>query len=120
MLKDSLYKLSALNLQPGIIEAELDLDPACVIFNGHFPGQPILPGACILQMLKEVLENGTGLVIFLKKSTSIKFMAMVDPALSKSLKLTISYSKVDEEIKVSANMFWKDTVCFKFQGVFSV
>ena len=79
MLKDSLYKIITLNQVDGTIEAVLEIDKANKIFEGHFPGQPILPGACMLQMVKEILEFALNLNIRLKKAGQMKFIAMIDP-----------------------------------------
>ncbi|MEJ0079486.1 MAG: hypothetical protein WDM78_00620 [Puia sp.] len=34
------------------------------IFSGHFPGQPVLPGVCMMEMVAEVLG------VYLKKLIS--------------------------------------------------
>ena len=40
-----------------IINAQLQLNPAHRVFEGHFPGQPVVPGVCMVQMIKEILET---------------------------------------------------------------
>lgn len=36
------------------------LDAAHPVYAGHFPGNPVLPGVCTLQIVRECLERGTG------------------------------------------------------------
>ena len=33
------------------------LNPQHVIYNGHFPQQPVVPGVCMLQIIKECIEK---------------------------------------------------------------
>ena len=37
------------------LSAMIRLNPSHEIFKGHFPGNPILPGVCVVQILKEIL-----------------------------------------------------------------
>jgi 3-hydroxyacyl-[acyl-carrier-protein] dehydratase len=39
------------------LEASFLLNPKHAIFAGHFPGQPVVPGVCMLQIIKEGLEQ---------------------------------------------------------------
>ena len=56
MLKDSLYRILNISGENNAIEAIIELDEHHDIFKGHFPGQPVLPGVCMLQITKEILE----------------------------------------------------------------
>ena len=120
MLRDSLFKILSLDQHEHTTNAVLELNAANDIFKGHFPGQPVLPGACMLQMLKEILETGIGQSLVLKKAASMKFISMVDPAVNNTLRLNINYSSADDELKVTASMLLGDVVCFKFQGLFGL
>jgi 3-hydroxymyristoyl/3-hydroxydecanoyl-(acyl carrier protein) dehydratase len=56
---EALFNISKLEHQVGSISAVLDINRDCEIFKGHFPGQPIAPGACMLQIVKDILEKAT-------------------------------------------------------------
>jgi len=64
---DGLFKISKLEHQEGVISAVLDINKDCDIFNGHFPGHPVVPGACMLQIVKEVLEKALETSLTVKK-----------------------------------------------------
>jgi 3-hydroxyacyl-[acyl-carrier-protein] dehydratase len=36
---------------------KIKLNPEHEIFTGHFPDNPILPGVCVVQMIKEILQQ---------------------------------------------------------------
>lgn len=55
------------------------LNPQHVIYGAHFPGNPITPGVCIIQMVSEVLELITGSRLHLKHITNVKFLRTLSP-----------------------------------------
>ena len=119
MLKDSLYKIILSEHQDGIITAILELDKEHAIFSGHFPGRPVLPGACMLQMVKEVLETELDIPLRLAKAAQVKFLELTDPRVNNVVELTINYEhSVDKTMNVSAVLAVKAVICFKFQGNF--
>jgi len=59
------------------------------IFAGHFPGQPILPGVCIIQMLIDIVSAWEGYSLKLKKSKNIKFLKIIDPKKTPEITLNI-------------------------------
>ncbi len=69
---DALFKISKLEHSDGIISAMLDINKDCDIFKGHFPGHPVVPGACMLQIVKDVLEEALKVSVRLKKGGSSK------------------------------------------------
>ncbi|HEY8657564.1 MAG TPA: 3-hydroxyacyl-ACP dehydratase [Hanamia sp.] len=120
MLKDKLYKITLSDHQEFTIHATLELDKNDEIFIGHFPGQPVLPGACMLQMVKEVLENTLTKSLMLTKANQIKFLRLIDPGIDNILQLTITYKPGDNNhINVTATITVLKDICFKFKGIFS-
>ncbi|MDR3697630.1 hypothetical protein [Mucilaginibacter sp.] len=121
MLKtnDALFRISKIEQHDNIISATLDINKDCDIFKGHFPGQAVVPGACMLQIVKEVLEEASGTPLRLKKAEYLKFIAMIDPETTPSANLDIAYKSVSEgHICITAKLTKGAVVCFKFQGTF--
>ena len=73
MLKDSLYTIQNITEENNTIEAIIELEEHHDIFQGHFPGQPVLPGVCMLQMTKEILEIFFNYKVQLSKADDILF-----------------------------------------------
>ena len=116
---NALFKISKLGHNDGHISAELDINKDCDIFTGHFPGQPVVPGACMLQIVKEVLEAALDTSLRLTKADYLKFMAMIDPENTRLVDLDIAYEYIDDaDINVTAKLMNGEVVCFKFQGRF--
>ena len=59
-LKNSLYQITGKETNGTAVSYDLQLDASHVIYQAHFPGEPITPGVCIIQMAKELLEDHTG------------------------------------------------------------
>ena len=55
------------------------LNPDHLIYKAHFPGQPVTPGVCILQMLQELLSIQVGKQLFIKNIKNAKFISMMSP-----------------------------------------
>ena len=120
MLKDSLYRIQKISGENNIVEAIIELDEHHDIFKGHFPGQPVLPGVCMLQITKEILEIFFQYKLQLSKADDIRFLAMVDPTQNKELKFEIQHDVSEEQsINVYARIIKKDdAVCCKIKSVF--
>lgn len=103
----------------GVISTVLALNPESEILKGHFPGQPVVPGACMLQIIKEVLESALNHPLRLKKADQLKFMIMINPANTLAVALDISYRYAgDGALSVSAKLSNPNALYFKFQGSF--
>jgi 3-hydroxyacyl-[acyl-carrier-protein] dehydratase len=114
-----LFSIKEITHEDGVIKATLRINPDSEILTGHFPGHPVVPGACMLQITKEVLENVLETSLRLKKADQLKFMAMIDPGVTSSVELDINYKQTEENPFVTtAKLSNADTVYFKFQGSF--
>ncbi len=81
MLLNKLYKIRSLNANAdgsGFM-AEIELDPNHPVFEGHFPGNPILPGVCTVQIIKELLEQSVQKSLRMTKAGNIKYLGFVNP-----------------------------------------
>jgi len=103
----------------GAIKATLGINIQSEIFKGHFPDQPVIPGACMLQIVKDVIESALNNTFQLKKADHLKFVSMIVPSLTDMAELDILYKSVAESsINVTAKLTASDVICFKFQGSF--
>lgn len=58
MLLENFYKIiHRKEREDGKREIEIELNPGHALYQGHFPGQPVVPGVCTLQMIKESAEQ---------------------------------------------------------------
>jgi len=118
MLKNDLFTFTDLQEEGNIVRTIIGLNPSHAIFAGHFPGQPVLPGACMMQMVKEVLAAYLGKPIKLVSASDLKFLAVVDPAENNPIQMEIKVLPENDKIRVDAKLLDNATVLFKFKGLF--
>ena len=103
------------------IRAELEIHAGHKIFEGHFPGQPVVPGVCMMQMIKEIIETATGKTMNLIWAQEMKFLTMIDPRENKNIQAEIKYIiEENGNMKVTAKLYKEAITFFKFKGEFII
>ena len=85
-LKNNLYTIARKQLEEGFSgsQYELELIPSSVIYQAHFPGEPITPGVCIVQMGKELVEDALQQELHISYVKNVKFLSILTPTQSAS------------------------------------
>ena len=89
-LLDQLFILDEIDESENGFEAMLQTNPEHPIYAAHFPGNPITPGVCIIQIANELLEKYLGKRLFLKTIKNVKFLSVIIPAEGKKIKYAFS------------------------------
>ncbi|MCX6278823.1 MAG: 3-hydroxyacyl-ACP dehydratase [Bacteroidetes bacterium] len=111
--------LSELALNQLQISASILLNPSHQIFKGHFPGNPVVPGVCQIQMIKELIEQAIKKTIRLTESDNIKFLLMINPLEIPRLKLDILIKTLSEkQFTAIATISYESSLFLKFKGKF--
>jgi 3-hydroxyacyl-[acyl-carrier-protein] dehydratase len=116
---NELFTFSEILVEGNIITANVKLDSSHEIFKGHFPGEPVLPGVCQAQMVKELLEIHLKRQLRLIKANDIKFLSIINPDDNKLIRieLKVTYQE-DASIRVEARLQDDSGPLFKFKGIF--
>lgn len=103
------------------IWAELLINADHKIFEGHFPNQPVVPGVCQMQMIKEIVELMLDKETNLVQAADMKFLAVIDPQKNNLVHASIKYA-ADENglISIAASIFKDELVHFKCKGQLQV
>ena len=120
MLIKDLYEVLSFENNDGTVIARVSLNKDHEIFKGHFPGNPVMPGVCMIQMIKELTERATEKTLFLSNCSNIKFMAIIDPGKNKVLTLNIDHSEEDGIVKVKNTTSFDDTLALKLNATFKI
>ena len=103
------------------IWAELFIDANHKIFKGHFPNQPVVPGVCMMQMVKEILEDVLGKETNLISAAELKFLAVINPQENNLIHASINYATVESgNINITASLFKDELVHFKCKALLVV
>tara|TARA_R110000744_G_scaffold28787_1_gene69056 strand:+ start:106 stop:474 length:369 start_codon:yes stop_codon:yes gene_type:complete len=118
MLIEGLYTIETFNKTEEGISAQIKLNPKHKIFKGHFPGKPIMPGVCMIQIIKELTERSLGQELFLSVASNVKFMAIINPETDPILLIDINLSEMDGLFKVKSTTIFGETVALKLSATF--
>ena len=58
---------------------DVALHADCDVYRGHFPGEPVSPGVCNIQMLKECVERVVGQPLLLNYIQQCRLTTLVTP-----------------------------------------
>ena len=78
-LLNALYEIIGKTSNDGIFTCQVKFNPDCFIYQSHFPGNPITPGVCLVQMALEILASEYHHTYDLRLLKSIKFKKIVKP-----------------------------------------
>ena len=119
MLKDNFYALTTINIQASTANITMQLNEKHAIYDGHFPGQPIVPGACLMQMVKEIIELIMDSKLQMLRADELKFLMPVNPVNDNILQGSINYVIDDKnQINIVANFSQNSNICFKCKAAF--
>ena len=119
LIKDFYELVLTNNLGDENYEVVVNLNKNSAVYAGHFPDQPIAPGVCLTQMVKEVSNGIMEKNWALKDVRQIKFLAMVDPNKTPSLTLELKLQPSETDCKLSCTAKDAETSYFKISGTLS-
>ncbi len=119
MLAGDFFFVTHFQQQAATISAVLEINTTHSIFGGHFPEQPVVPGVCMLQIIKELLEKALGNATRLTRADNLKFLSLIDPRVNSIIQAEINYAtEANGNIKATASLFNNDVIFFKMGGQF--
>jgi 3-hydroxyacyl-[acyl-carrier-protein] dehydratase len=116
ILLDDFYKLTEKNASPGVVKAKISINKAHRIFDGHFPGLPIVPGVCMLQMVREIMEVHIGHDLKITASDNMKFLSVINPDQTIEVEAAINYTEDGDKLSINATLFAGTTTFFKLKA----
>lgn len=99
-LQDSYFtikKISYPNSDTRHGKFKIDLLADHPVYEGHFPGEPVCPGVCSLQMVKEcaqIMAHEKFLISYIKQ---YRLMAVITPGQHPNLMLEINLNQEEKE-----------------------
>ena len=121
MLAGNFFELASMNSENGKLTGIIKLNAAHTIFDGHFPGQPVVPGVCMMQMVKEILAGALSTSLRLELADQVKFLSVINPLETSSVQIEITYTPVEDgRVKMSATLLNEGMVYFKLRAIFKL
>jgi 3-hydroxyacyl-[acyl-carrier-protein] dehydratase len=115
LLLNNLYKIQTIVENDQTIQVSVMLDAAHPIFKGHFPGHPVLPGVCMLEMITEILGNHVQKQARITSAPMIKFLNMIDPNKDPLIHFEITYEPGTTNTLTQGKIYSGARMFMKFQ-----
>ena len=101
--------------------SEITFDPSHPVFEGHFPGQPVVPGVVLVDASAAVVSLVTGKELIVKEASVIKFLHVIDPTVSRVIMIEGSIVEEEGNCCKASLRFYSDEVDFaKLKGIWLV
>ena len=96
------------------LSCRIVFNPDHAIFKGHFPGQPVVPGVCMMEIVKELLQDRFDRRMRLLEARNVKFLGFITPDMQPTAH--ISWKQNNDIYTVTASFRSGDLVLFKLDG----
>jgi len=117
MLLDNFFYILELHSEEQKLRTLLRIDRHHKIFNGHFPAIPIVPGVCMMEMIREIIEKYFDRKLMVNAADNVKFLAVINPVEHAEVQADIDYENLkDGGLKVNATIFAGDLIFFKLKA----
>ena len=104
MLIENYYKINDIVKEKGKAIFQVSLMQDCKVYEGHFPDEPVSPGVCNIQMIKECAEQVVGKSLFLNNLQQCRLTTLITPFVYPQLKVEISMEEKEDIYKLKATI----------------
>jgi 3-hydroxyacyl-[acyl-carrier-protein] dehydratase len=119
LLKDFYTIKELVNTTDTKYKAQIVINEKHEVFQGHFPGNPIMPGVCMMQIIKELTEQIMACSLFMESLSNVKFMALINPFVNPQLLLELDIITTEDNlVKVKNVSYFDETTALKLSCVY--
>jgi 3-hydroxyacyl-[acyl-carrier-protein] dehydratase len=123
LLKDKFYTvLHREDLSTNEAVFLCSLNPDCDVYRGHFPGKPVSPGVCNIEMIRECAEMLTEKDLFISTIKQCRLTAVVSPAICPKVDVSVkvAFAEDGESCSVEAHIRDERQTYMELKGTFVV
>jgi 3-hydroxyacyl-[acyl-carrier-protein] dehydratase len=92
----------------------LTLNAMHPVYEAHFAGNPVTPGACIVQIIKDLAEEFLDCALRIDAVRNTKFLNVIHPVMNNEITVEINVTTKEKDIfSLSATVFDRETVFAK-------
>ena len=95
----------------------IELNKNHPIYEGHFPGSPIVPGVCSIEIMKECAEFYLNTSLYYDSIEQCKFLSPIDPVKTAFLTISLQIISLNEnEYSISGTILNQLTHCVSIKS----
>ncbi|MBO7378310.1 MAG: beta-hydroxyacyl-ACP dehydratase [Bacteroidales bacterium] len=72
-----------------------ELKPDCDVYRGHFPGKPVSPGVCNIEMIRECTEMLVGEDLQIDTIKQCRMTAVASPSVCPKVDVSVSVARLE-------------------------
>ncbi|MDR1130731.1 MAG: hypothetical protein LBK96_07120 [Prevotellaceae bacterium] len=118
-LKDDFFKVLASRTSQDKTEYSIRFNSGHFIYQEHFPGNPVTPGVCLIQTVKELCEENLKCALFLHKIARVRYFKAVNPVENETVDVSLNISEKDGLHNVQAVISSDETVFSQLSLLFA-
>jgi len=90
----------------------ISFNPNHGIYKAHFPGNPITPGACVIQIATELLSEHLSKDLILSEAKNIKFIKLINPLENSDVDFVFKIMRFDDNSVNASICVCKESLIF--------
>lgn len=119
MLLEGFYTVLSITKTETGFSATIQLNEEHTIYKVHFSGNPITPGACIIQILKNLVCMHFGKRYSFDTILNVKFLNVLKPEETSQVTYNVKCKSDEKQIRVDAVVANNDKTYTKISGIFN-
>ena len=116
ILLNDFYTILQKETSPGVAKAKISINKNHRILEGHFPGLPVVPGVCMLQMVREIMEVVSGKELKIAGADNMKFLSVINPEQNDMVDVLVNFTEETGKFSISATLFAGTVTFFKLKA----
>jgi 3-hydroxyacyl-[acyl-carrier-protein] dehydratase len=118
MLENSFYNVEKTESTEDTLFAEVLLNVSHEIYKVHFPGNPVTPGVCLLQIALELLNLKFQRKLRLVSARNIKYLKVINPIENPKIEFGVLFKTENDLIFADINITVGETVFTRISATY--
>ena len=119
LLKDKYFKVDSQQQNGDSAHFHVSLIADCDVYRGHFPGNPVSPGVCNIEMIRECFDLSVEGSPRIQTIDRCRLTAVASPQVSPELDIDLSWTKDDNGYRLVATVKDDKQQYMDFKGMLS-
>lgn len=119
-LENKYYELVGIVREGEEARFRIRLLPECEVYRGHFPGNPVCPGVCNIEVVRECAMRLSGRKLFISHVKQCRLTAVATPAECSELDVVLRMQPGEGAFAVSAKMMDGGKTYLEYKGTMEV
>lgn len=104
LIKDYYRIEDVVKLENGTTLFHISLLPDSVVYEGHFPEQPVSPGVCNIQLIKECAEQVAGKPLWMNNLQQCRLTTLITPLEYPTVEVRLLLEEKEAGYKLKATL----------------